>query len=126
MQIWGDASQVQPESTVHAQSEQKLIVSATVLFNSSFSPASDIALPSVQEHPMFYVGVYALIGVLSVIGDTIANSILVFGAYRASRIFFEQMLTNVTRATMRWHDTTPTGKIYHFYHPFPFSIHISL
>lgn len=67
--------------------------------------------PSADEHPLFYVGVYAAIGIGSVLLDMIANAALIFGAYRASRLLFKRLLDNVIHATMRWHDTTPTGEL---------------
>jgi len=33
------------------------------------------------------------------------------GALRASRVLFKQLLVSVVRATMRWHDTTPQGRM---------------
>jgi hypothetical protein len=58
---------------------------------------------------MYYVGVFALIGFLSILLEMLGGAVLVYGAYRASKSMFRQLLDSVTRATMRWHDTTPTG-----------------
>lgn len=75
--------------------------------SSAMSPIHD--LPSADDHPLFYVSVYAalgigicLIGILGVIAQMI-------GSYRASKLLFTQLLNSVVRATTRWHDTTPTG-----------------
>lgn len=68
-------------------------------------------LPPVQEHPMFYVAVYAGIGLISLIISVTATATQYLGALRASRILFKQLLTQVVRATMRWHDVTPTGTL---------------
>lgn len=67
-------------------------------------------LPPVQEHPLFYVAVYAGIGVASLLINVTAAATQYIGALRASRLLFKQLLTQVVRATMRWHDVTPTGK----------------
>jgi hypothetical protein len=69
----------------------------------------DLTLPSAYERPMFYVAVYAILGFLIVIGQTLGTAVVILGAYRASKILFKRLLYGVTRATMRWHDITPTG-----------------
>lgn len=68
-----------------------------------------ISLPPASDHPMFYVAIYAIVGLVALLGETLASAVLVLGAYRASRILFQRLLYSVTHATMRWHDTTPTG-----------------
>ncbi|KAI0366584.1 multidrug resistance-associated ABC transporter [Pilatotrama ljubarskyi] len=77
-------------------------------------PPSDLAiihLPPAQESPYFYVGIYTAItlaaGLVSIAGVVTQYT----GALRASRILFERLLRSVVRATMRWHDTTPQGRI---------------
>lgn len=74
---------------------------------STMSPVHD--LPSADDHPLFYVSVYAAIGIgicfIGILG-VIAQMI---GSLRASKLLFSQLLNTVVRATMRWHDTTPTG-----------------
>lgn len=54
-----------------------------------FSVKSIFDLPSVFEHPMFYVGVYAGIGVLNALVSVIASAVQYTGALRASRILFK-------------------------------------
>ncbi|TDL21715.1 P-loop containing nucleoside triphosphate hydrolase protein, partial [Rickenella mellea] len=68
-------------------------------------------LPSAQDHPLFYVGVYALIGVATVIVRLTSSITQFVGALRAARKLFRQLLSTVVRATMRWHDVTPTGRM---------------
>ncbi|KAF9231441.1 hypothetical protein BU15DRAFT_90912 [Melanogaster broomeanus] len=41
----------------------------------------------------------------------LSASVQYSGALRASRSMFHQLLHNVVRGTMRWHDTTPQGRI---------------
>ncbi|EIW82712.1 multidrug resistance-associated ABC transporter [Coniophora puteana RWD-64-598 SS2] len=69
------------------------------------------ALPDVREHPLFYVGVYGCIGLASALVNISSTLIQFTGALRASRLMFRQLLERVTRATMRWHDVTPTGRM---------------
>ncbi|KAJ3937406.1 MAG: hypothetical protein NXY57DRAFT_981367 [Lentinula lateritia] len=76
-----------------------------------FSTRIAFNLPSVYENPMFYVGVYAAIGVLNALLSVIATAIQYTGALRASRILFRQLLVTVVRATFRFHDTTPQGRM---------------
>ncbi|KAG2143718.1 hypothetical protein DEU56DRAFT_792331 [Suillus clintonianus] len=70
-----------------------------------------IALPDVHEHPLFYVGVYALIGFATAAVSILSTAIQYNGALKASRSIFRQLLTGVVRATMRWHDVTPAGRM---------------
>lgn len=81
---------------------------------SQTSQMSAFTLPSAYERPMFYVAVYALLGLFIVLGESLGTAALELGAYRASRILFQRLLYGVTRATMRWHDATPTGAICFF------------
>lgn len=57
------------------------------------------------------MGVYALIGLITVILSVLASLLQYIGAIRASRKLFRQLLNSIVHATMRWHDTTPTGRI---------------
>ncbi|KAG1809100.1 uncharacterized protein BJ212DRAFT_1484598 [Suillus subaureus] len=57
-------------------------------FHVNASGISPITLPDVHEHPLFYVGVYAMIGFATA-----------------------ALLTGVVCATMRWHDVTPAGRM---------------
>lgn len=68
-------------------------------------------LPSGQEHPLFYVAVYALIGFVVIVITLTSVTTQVLGALRASRKLFKQLLVSVVHATMRWHDVTPTGRM---------------
>jgi hypothetical protein len=68
------------------------------------------AFPSADEHPLFYVAGYALIGFVAIVLELFASVVLILGTYRASRILFGQLLRSVVGAQMRWHDTNPTGK----------------
>ncbi|KAF9258418.1 hypothetical protein L218DRAFT_964491 [Marasmius fiardii PR-910] len=70
-----------------------------------------IHLPSAREHPLFYVGVYAVIGLSTVLVNIYSVIAQYAGALRASRVLFKQLLEKVLRATFRFHDTTPQGRI---------------
>ena len=73
---------------------------------------TEVHWPSASDHPLFYVGIYALITLGSAF-VTVTNVITQFtGALRASRVLFRGLLVSVVRATMRWHDTTPQGELF--------------
>ena len=74
-------------------------------------PASTMALPDAKLHPMFYVGVFALIGIASMLTSVLTIITQYTGALRASRQLFGRLLRTVVCATMRWMDTTPSGRI---------------
>ena len=72
-------------------------------------------LPSANEHPLFYIGVYAavdlgsaFVGVLSAI---VHNTPALFVRLRCFLCNF----SFVVRATMRWHDTMPQDILHLIY-----------
>ncbi|KZT22415.1 P-loop containing nucleoside triphosphate hydrolase protein [Neolentinus lepideus HHB14362 ss-1] len=67
--------------------------------------------PNAQEHPMFYVGIYAAISLGTAFVDVSFVVAQLVGSLRASRLLFERLLVTVVRSTMRWHDVTPQGRI---------------
>ncbi|KZP20527.1 multidrug resistance-associated ABC transporter [Athelia psychrophila] len=75
------------------------------------SSVSVATYPRAQEHPMLYVGIYTAISFASGIAAVASIIVQFMGGLRASRVLFERMLTTVVHATMRWHDTTPQGRM---------------
>ncbi|KAJ7069893.1 hypothetical protein C8F01DRAFT_1114453 [Mycena amicta] len=78
-------------------------VGAAGLFN--------VQWPSAVEHPLFYVGVYAAICLTTAFVNLCTVAAQYTGALRASRILFKELLVAVVRATFRFHDTTPVGRM---------------
>ena len=72
---------------------------------------SPLGLPSPKTNPLFYVQVYAIIGLLAVLVSVCSAIAQTSGALGASRILFGQLLESVVRSTMRWYDITPTGRM---------------
>jgi hypothetical protein len=68
-----------------------------------------LTLPSPNRQPLFYVGIYALIGFGAVIVTMIYTIVQYHGAIQASKLLFTRLLTQLVHGTMRWHDVTPTG-----------------
>jgi len=60
-------------------------------------------LPRAQDHPLFYVGIYTLIGLATGVVNVLSIIVMFTGALRASRLLFERLLNGVVHATMRWH-----------------------
>lgn len=58
-------------------------------YTPTFSVRSIFDWPSAYERPMFYVAVYALIGVVNAIVSVTAAGVQYTGALRASRILFK-------------------------------------
>ncbi|EKM76533.1 hypothetical protein AGABI1DRAFT_122491 [Agaricus bisporus var. burnettii JB137-S8] len=71
----------------------------------------DIDWPDAITHPYFYVGIYAAIGIGSALTNVLSVAAQYTGALRASRILFKKLLVTVVRATFRFHDTTPQGRM---------------
>jgi len=61
------------------------------------------SLPRAQDHPLFYVGVYSLIGLATGVVNVLSIIVMFAGALRASRLLFRRLLDGVVHATMRWH-----------------------
>ncbi|KAJ7108212.1 multidrug resistance-associated ABC transporter [Mycena epipterygia] len=78
---------------------------------SSATGFSSINWPSAATHPLFYVGIYATIGLTNALLTVCSSFAQLTGALRASRILFKALLVSVVRATFRFHDTTPQGKM---------------
>ncbi|KAI0657563.1 multidrug resistance-associated ABC transporter [Cubamyces menziesii] len=124
IRIWGEAYSVSDESRsgyeqlaflYKAVTHQHVMNRSVSHSGSQYSNlplhGTGITLPAVQEHPYFYIGIYsaiALIGGLVNTADIITQFV---GALRASRVLFDKLLKTVVRATMRWYDVTPQGRI---------------
>jgi len=80
-----------------------------LLVNPDLPEIDTSTLPSIYRHPLFYVLVYAAIGLGGVVITTINTVVQYHGAIRASRSLFTRLLNTLVHATMRWHDITPTG-----------------
>ncbi|TBU41809.1 P-loop containing nucleoside triphosphate hydrolase protein [Dichomitus squalens] len=72
---------------------------------------ANMTFPPAEEHPYFYIGIYTAIALSAGLISVCAAIAQYAGGLRASRLMFEQLLNNVVRATMRWYDTTPQGRL---------------
>ncbi|KZP25984.1 hypothetical protein FIBSPDRAFT_918282 [Athelia psychrophila] len=72
---------------------------------------TDYNLPRAQDNPLFYVGIYTMIGFMAAATSILSTIVQYTGALRASRLLFKRLLLAVVRATMRWHDVTPQGRM---------------
>ncbi|KAF8273971.1 multidrug resistance-associated ABC transporter [Lactarius quietus] len=110
IKYWGEAYGNRTVSTADAFStsfyaigQQQVAMDGTMAPIITYIPA--------REHPLFYIGVYAAVGIGSAVVGVLSAIVQYTGALRASRVLFKQLLVAVVRATMRWHDTTPQGII---------------
>lgn len=58
---------------------------------------SEIQWPDANEHPLFYVFIYAAIGIMTAIVNVSAISAQLWGGLRASRLLFRSVLRNSAR-----------------------------
>ncbi|KAG8947770.1 hypothetical protein FRC03_000926 [Tulasnella sp. 419] len=68
-------------------------------------------LPSPDQHPMFYIGIYAAIGFGAALLSALSDILLFFGAIRASKILFKKISDAVIGSPIYFFNTTPTGRI---------------
>ncbi|KAI9478028.1 MAG: hypothetical protein EXX96DRAFT_539173 [Benjaminiella poitrasii] len=59
----------------------------------------------------YYLGVYFLIGMLSLLLTTMKSLVLFLGSIKASHRIHSQLLNRILRAKIRFFDTTPIGRI---------------
>jgi ABC-type multidrug transport system fused ATPase/permease subunit len=78
--------------------------------NLSFA-TEDFNLPPADKHPMFYVGIFAAIGIGGGLVLLLTLIVQYAAALKASKKMFKQLLDAVVHATMRWFDTTPQGRL---------------
>ena len=70
----------------------------------AYVSTTEIEWPPAQEHPFFYIGIYAAISLAAGFVNIAGVITQYTGALRASRKLFRQLLVTVVRATMRWQD----------------------
>ncbi|KAG0054378.1 hypothetical protein BGZ83_011387 [Gryganskiella cystojenkinii] len=85
---------------------------------SAFSPVGGSASGTVKtmfsNEPVsvnFYLGIYVLISIFTMIFMTLMSFYSLYGTLRASRAIHEQLLHKISRAKVRFFDTTPIGRI---------------
>ncbi|KAF9098829.1 hypothetical protein BGX29_007411 [Mortierella sp. GBA35] len=59
----------------------------------------------------FYLGVYVLLSIFTLVMAALTNYYTIFGGLAASRSLHQQLLRKVSRAKVRFFDTTPIGRI---------------
>ncbi|KAF9194511.1 hypothetical protein BGZ50_006236 [Haplosporangium sp. Z 11] len=59
----------------------------------------------------FYLGIYVLLSLFTLLFAALTNYYTIFGGLAASRALHRQLLRKVTRAKVRFFDTTPIGRI---------------
>ncbi|KAL0086848.1 P-loop containing nucleoside triphosphate hydrolase protein [Phycomyces blakesleeanus] len=78
----------------------------------NFSTPSDFSvLSSDDKQTDYYLSIYILITMTSIIFGTGRFAVVFYGTLKASRKLYEQLLHRVLRAPLRFFDTTPVGRI---------------
>ncbi|KAJ7592171.1 hypothetical protein C8J56DRAFT_932695 [Mycena floridula] len=119
IKIWGEAYEdPQTYRVNHFMVQQDALHDNSYLSRSMFvqpktssHKSMGINWPDAAEHPMFYVAVYAAIGMVDLVFRLMSQLVQITSGLRASRDLFEKLLVNVVRATFRFHDTTPQGRM---------------
>ncbi|KAI0357032.1 multidrug resistance-associated ABC transporter [Trametes cingulata] len=125
IKVWGDAygetteapaQFAYPYSTFteeqHIMDHVSTHTSIAAVYNAS-APfrVANVDFPPAQEHPYFYIGIFAAISFATGLVNIAGVATQYTGALRASRTLFKRLLMSVVRATMRWHDVTPQGRM---------------
>ncbi|KAF7365100.1 putative multidrug resistance-associated ABC transporter [Mycena venus] len=67
--------------------------------------------PSALERPLYYAGIYTAIGFFGVTVHLLSVAMEHTAALNAARRLYRRLLESVVRATFRFHDTTPLGRM---------------
>ncbi|KAJ2881034.1 hypothetical protein H4R27_004351, partial [Coemansia aciculifera] len=89
------------------------VASTSNSFASGTHPALEALSSSEQQHhsAVYWISIYVVISIAGVIWRALQISFVYFGAVRAARILHSQLLRRVVRATPRFFDSTPLGRI---------------
>ncbi|RUS20234.1 hypothetical protein BC937DRAFT_95643 [Endogone sp. FLAS-F59071] len=60
---------------------------------------------------VYYLSIYAAISLAGVLTHCLQSLVILLGAIKSARLFYEQLLIAVMRAPIRFFDTTPLGRI---------------
>ncbi|GJJ75089.1 hypothetical protein EMPS_07447 [Entomortierella parvispora] len=89
---------------------------------SSFTPSGNHTFGTMTMHVFgkgepetvdvdFYLGIYILLSISTLVFAALTNYYTIFGGLAASRSLHQQLLRKVSRAKVRFFDTTPIGRI---------------
>ncbi|KDR78083.1 hypothetical protein GALMADRAFT_245072 [Galerina marginata CBS 339.88] len=106
-----DSGEVQMNELYASSPSEQLGTHRTSLGSPTISGIFGIIWPDAAQHPFFYIGIYAGIGFAGAAVNALSIMAQYTGALRASRILFKRLLVSIVRATFRFHDTTPQGRI---------------
>jgi len=113
IRIWGEASSagvsrmsllVQSAPPATGQRQFDMLHLEPLTESNAFISETVRALttwPNADEHPLYYVGIYAAISLGISVAGLLMSVIEYIGAYRASRLLFKQLLTSVVHAPFR-------------------------
>ncbi|KAJ7104541.1 hypothetical protein C8R43DRAFT_906911 [Mycena crocata] len=110
--VWGEAYQtaLRPDflAFIFAENIQKVTTLHSVL--SLPTPKLAFEFPDAHQHPMFYVWTYTFLNLGGTLAHVSSVSLHLYGALRASRHLFRNLLSKLVYSTFRWFDTTPKGR----------------
>ncbi|KAF7338908.1 hypothetical protein MSAN_02214100 [Mycena sanguinolenta] len=112
IKTWGDAYNENHNTSLlydNYSSSVEIPINGQTSLSSLSLP--NIKWPSAVQYPLFYVGIYAAIGLTAALVNILMYVLQLTGALRASRRLFKALLETVVHATFRFHDTTPQGRM---------------
>ncbi|KAF9196462.1 hypothetical protein BGZ50_000082 [Haplosporangium sp. Z 11] len=82
--------------------------------DSEYNPLAMTAFGGEKQEPVnvdFYLGIYVLLSATAMLFAALTNYYVIQGGLAASRVLHQQLLYKITRAKVRFFDTTPIGRI---------------
>jgi ABC-type multidrug transport system fused ATPase/permease subunit len=107
-----EAAKVMTMHTVSRASELHSYASVSI---AALMPSSVLNFATeIKNEPVnvgYYLGIYFLIGMGSLILTTLRSLVLFMGSLKASRKIHSKLLDRILSATVRFYDTTPLGRV---------------
>ena len=73
--------------------------------------ASMTGVPLSDERTVWFLNIYALFGIVAVVGLTVRSILMAVHRLHASKTLHENLLTRILRAPVAFFDVTPTGRV---------------
>ncbi|SJL07707.1 uncharacterized protein ARMOST_11057 [Armillaria ostoyae] len=90
---------------------QQILATAQTWFLGYWASQYDGDRDPSEVNVFYYIGVYGLLLLVTLLFYVVAYVIFVFGGIRASRTINRKLIESILGTTLRWLDTTPTSRI---------------
>jgi ABC-type multidrug transport system fused ATPase/permease subunit len=118
LKTWGEAYSKTIKSLFLFAATGDLYSSTSIVAQTGFQANLDFSwlnpfanYPSPEENLRPWLVVYLVIGILTAVADPCISGIMIVIDYCAGKALFMQAMVCVSKATFRWYDVTPVGRL---------------